>query len=496
MKLTNFIEKSAFLVFGILFGLFLTITFDVTDFVEAENSNPPLEVTKLQESNVSEVVVSAQVMSKAFVEISQKLTPAIATVKSEKLVKISEEDSKLFNRFNMPFDGYNESGVGSGIVIDPKGYILTNYHVVDNADKITVKLTDRREFEATIIGSDQLTDIAVIKIEGENLPIAPIGDSDSINVGEWVLAIGTPLDLTSTVTTGIVSALNRDLNIMRDSYSIETFIQTDAAINPGNSGGGLINLKGEVIGMNTAIASRTGTFEGYGFAIPINLAIRVAKDLVDFGEVKRGYLGVMISEVTDEVAKNVGLKYPTGVLIGAVMEGKAADQAGLEKGDIILEVNGKMLSQPNALQGVVGIKRPGETISVKINRNGKEKLFDVTLQEIKREREVARVTERTDRIEGLGIKVRDLNENLAELYEFEEITQGVLVTDIDYFSPARRVGMETEELITRVGKTKVETVAEFRAALEAQKDYPYIIFHLKNKFGIVRVVEIENWQKN
>ncbi len=495
MKLTNFLEKSAFLIFGILFGLFLTITFDATDFAEAEN--PPLEVTKLQGNNVSEVVLSAQVMSKAFVEISQKLTPAIATVKSEKLVKLSEEDSRRFNRFNMPFDGYNENGIGSGIVIDPKGYILTNYHVVDNADKITVKLTDRREFEARVIGSDQLTDIAILKIEGENLPIAAIGNSDSINVGEWVLAIGTPLDLTSTVTTGIVSALNRDLNIMRDSYAIETFIQTDAAINPGNSGGGLINLKGEVIGMNTAIASRTGTFEGYGFAIPINLAIRVAKDLVDFGEVKRGYLGVMISEVTDEIAKNVGLKYPQGVLIGAVMEGKAADQAGLERGDIILEVNGKLLSQPNALQGVVGIKRPGETISVKINRNGEEMLFDITLQEIKREREVAtRVIEKTDKIDGLGIKVRDLNEKLAKLYEFEEVTQGILVTEVDYFSPARRVGMETEELITRVGKTKVETVAELRSALEEQKDFPYIIFHLKNKFGIVRVVEIENWQKN
>lgn len=496
MKLTNFVGKSTFLVFGVLIGLFLTVMFDVTDFVEAENS--PLEITKIQGKSVSEVVISAQVMSKAFVEISQKLTPAIATIKSERLLKINEKNSKLFNRFNTPpLEGYKENSVGSGIVIDPKGYILTNYHVVNNADKITVKLTDKREFTASIIGTDQLTDIAVLKIKGENLPVAPIGNSDSIEVGEWVLAIGTPLDLTSTVTSGIVSALNRDLNIMQDSYSIETFIQTDAAINPGNSGGGLINLKGEVVGVNTAIATRTGTFEGYGFAIPINLAIRVAEELVDFGEVKRGYLGIMISEVTDEIAKNVGMKYPQGVLIGAVMKNKAADEAGLERGDIILEVNGKLLSQPNALQGVIGVKKPGETISLKINRNGKEMFFDVILQEIKREREmVARGIEKMDKIDGLGIYVRDLNEKLAEFYGFESIKVGVLVTVVDYFSPARRVGMETEELITRVGKTKVETVAELLSVLEEQKDFPYIIFHLNNKFGTVRVVEIENWQKN
>jgi serine protease Do len=283
----------------------------------------------------------ATAFSKAFIEVAEKVTPTIVHISVVSDRSKNREDDMFFPFFReMP----QQRGSGSGIIISEDGYIITNNHVVENASTVNVGLFDKRTFTAKVVGTDPLTDLAVIKIDATDLPVSYLGDSDDIRVGQWVMAIGNPLSLSSTVTAGIVSAMGRgQLGLIRDSYGVENFIQTDAAINPGNSGGALVDLSGAVIGVNSAIAaSRTGTYIGYGFAIPINLAKAVAKDLIAHGKVSRGYIGINIGEVDDAMAKSLGLDRPRGIIVQGLVAGGAAADADVKEGDVILKVDGGM----------------------------------------------------------------------------------------------------------------------------------------------------------
>lgn len=271
-------------------------------------------------------------------------------------------------------------GTGSGVIIQNNGYIVTNNHVVEGADQLEVTLSDNRKFKAELVGVDKSTDLAVIKIENNNLPAINIGNSDKAKVGEWVLAVGNPFNLTSTVTAGIISAKGRNINIIEDAYKIESFIQTDAAVNPGNSGGALVDINGNLLGINTAIASQTGSFAGYSFAIPVNIMQKIVDDLIEYGEVQRGLIGVSIQDLDNEIADDLGLNITEGVHIIEVMDNGAAKEAGLRSDDIIVGVNGKDIKNTPQLQELVGRGRPGDKVKLNINRNGNQKDVVVTLK--------------------------------------------------------------------------------------------------------------------
>lgn len=273
-----------------------------------------------------------------------------------------------------------KQGSGSGVILTKDGYIVTNNHVVEFADIVEVTLHDNRKFEAEIVGRDPQTDVAVLKIQSNDLHAIPIGDSDKLKVGEWVLAVGNPFNLTSTVTAGIVSAKARSLGVNQNENAIEGFIQTDAAVNPGNSGGALVDKDGKLVGINTAIASPTGNFAGYSFAIPINIAIKIVDDLIEYGSYQRAYLGIGITDMDSELASQLGVNTTTGVAVMDVYDGGSAQYAGLLPNDVIVGVNGKNIRSVPELQDMVGRSRVGETITVTINRKGKNKDIPVTLK--------------------------------------------------------------------------------------------------------------------
>ncbi|RMH78070.1 MAG: PDZ domain-containing protein, partial [Calditrichaeota bacterium] len=318
-----------------------------------------------------------------FIRAANRILPAVVTVHSTRRVR--HPSINFFSPFFWKKDKDQEDegeedeqdffqpGTGSGIIISKDGYIMTNHHVIENAQDVRVTLYDKREYTARIIGSDPTTDVGLLKIDigGDTIPVAYIGNSDSIQIGEWVIAVGNPLNFNSTVTTGIISALGRSIDIIdrRYRYRIENFIQTDAVINPGNSGGALVNLNGEVIGINTAIATRNGFYQGYGFAIPINLARKVVSDLIKYGRVRRALLGVSIENVSDRVARAVGLPRPTGALVQGVSPGFPAEEVGLRQGDIILSVNGEEVVSVSDLQTKIARHQPGDVVTLVIWRD-------------------------------------------------------------------------------------------------------------------------------
>jgi Do/DeqQ family serine protease len=282
--------------------------------------------------------------------------------------------------FNMDDYARPRSGSGSGVIYSSDGYILTNNHVVEFADEFEVTLHDNREFRARLIGADPSTDMAVLKIDATNLPAIELGNSDDVRVGEWVLAVGNPFDLTSTVTAGIISAKSRDINIIRKGAPIESFIQTDAAVNPGNSGGALVDVSGRLIGINSAIATPTGVFAGYSFAIPVNLAVRIADDLIKYGKFKRAYLGVDIATMDSNLAKDLNIKYAQGIWVKELDPQGSAARAGIQPNDIITEINGKNVTTVPELQELIGRSKAGETIQLSLMRNGAVKKVSVKLK--------------------------------------------------------------------------------------------------------------------
>ncbi len=381
------------LIVGLLVGILFTLLLNHPP--EMRPAAPPLaeqvrlgapvpvraETTKRP---VEGAVPGPQALSDAFREVARRVTPAVVFIQVESPNEI--KPGEWFHNFDEQgrerlFDNQPpRQSVGSGVVIRPDGYIVTNNHVVEGASTIMVTFTDKRQYEGHIVGIDPATDLAVIRIpDAENLETITLGDSDSLMVGDWALAVGNPFRLTSTVTAGIVSALGRQVNIITDSFGIEDFIQTDAAINPGNSGGALVNTRGELIGISTAIATESGSYEGYGFAVPVNLMARVAKDLIAYGEVHRGFLGVTIQEVTSTEARRLGLAHVGGVYLESVRPEGAADRAGLRGGDVILSVGSTPVNAPNELQRRIALYRPGERLLVEVWRSGGSRRLEIEL---------------------------------------------------------------------------------------------------------------------
>lgn len=315
-----------------------------------------------------------------FSAAAEKVMPAVVNVTSISRFKPrSRREEVYMELFGRPRD--NQS-TGSGVIIGKQGYIVTNNHVIEGATEIEVTLYDRRKYKAELVGTDPSTDLAVLKIKAPNLPSVELSNSDEIKIGEWVLAVGNPFDLNFTVTAGIVSAKGRNINILGNrKASIESFIQTDAAVNPGNSGGALVNAEGKLVGINTAIATPTGTYAGYSFAVPINLVKKVVGDLMEYGEVHRAYLGVMIMDVDSDFAKQEGLFVSQGVFVSELIDGGAAKDAGIKKGDVIVGIDGQSVRSVNELQEKVGSRDPGDTVRVKVKRGKKELVLNMKLKE-------------------------------------------------------------------------------------------------------------------
>ncbi|HQU57623.1 MAG: trypsin-like peptidase domain-containing protein [Phaeodactylibacter sp.] len=322
-----------------------------------------------------------------FKEAAAKAMPAVVHISATMSRTARNNGSDPFrfffgDEFNSPF-GQGQppaGGTGSGVIYSPDGYIITNNHVVASANELEVTLYDNRTFKAQVIGTDEKTDLAVIKIEATNLPALPLANSDEAEVGEWVLAVGNPFDLTSTVTAGIISAKGRNINLLGGGRSIESFIQTDAAVNPGNSGGALVDAQGRLLGINTAIATRTGVFSGYSFAIPIGLAARIADDIIEYGSFQRAFLGVTIVDLDSEYAQELGVDFSQGVVIEELADGGSAQYAGLLPKDIIVGVNGREVKSVPELQEIVGRSKVGDTLNLIVNRRGKQQTVAVRLK--------------------------------------------------------------------------------------------------------------------
>lgn len=375
---------------------------------------------------------------------------------------LDDNNAEILRRFGfpMPFGGTEEipeqRGTGSGFIISDDGLIMTNAHVVDGADKIVVRLTDRREFTGKVLGTDKQTDIAIVKIDAKDLPVLRIGNSDKLRVGEWVAAIGSPFGLDNTVTAGIVSALSR--NLPTDQYV--PFIQTDVAVNPGNSGGPLFNMAGEVVGINSQIFSTSGGFMGLSFAIPIDIAMQIKDQLVRDGHVTRGYVGVYIQQITQDLADSFGLKTPEGALVTKVEKGSPAEKAGLREGDVITALNGRKITSSVSLPMLVSSIRPGSVATLTIIRDKKEQTVDVTIGTNANTKDKSASSSNTHR---LGIEGRTLTDDEAR----EAETSGILVTKVGRF--AASVGLQTGDIIVSANGKLVKSSSDLQKACRADQ---------------------------
>ena len=427
--------------------------------------------------------------SDQFANIAEKVNPAVVTILTEKKIDISQSNRSspqedLFRfYFNQPRQReYKSSALGSGVILDAKkGYIITNNHVVEDVDEITVRLLDKSEYEATIIGKDPKSDLAVIKIKAKNLSDIALGDSDKLRVGEWVIAVGSPFsaNLSHTVTAGIVSAKGRGNILQGDMY--EDFIQTDAAINPGNSGGALLNSSGDLIGINTAIYSN-GYFDrgnqGVGFAIPSNMVKKVMSDLINYGKVVRSYIGVQIQPIDDTSAKALGLKSSMGALVANVISDGPADKAGIETGDVIVEFDGMPIKSVDHLRNNVSISKPDASYSLTVVRDGSKKSFKVTLEKMPSDDQLAAENQKQSTNE-LGVEVSELNPSIRREYGVENQDFGIVVTKVLLESPASQAGIQAGDLITRVGSRRCRSVKQFDSLVKNTKRRGMLMLHIK-----------------
>lgn len=388
-----------------------------------------------------------------FVNAAARITPTVVNIKSLAGGNLSDMWSRP-----RPINASS----GSGVIISADGYIVTNNHVVDGGTDIEVTLDDRREFEAELIGRDPSTDLALVKIEAEGLPFADFGDSDSLLVGEWVLAVGNPFDLRSTVTAGIVSAKGRAIDILDDRYSIESFIQTDAAVNPGNSGGALVSTRGELVGINTAIITRSGRYEGYSFAVPSSLAEKVVRDLREYGTVQRALLGIELEDVSNAYAEEVGLAKADGVIVRGVTPNSGAADAGIERGDVIVRIEDSPIRDVPALKETIGRFRPGTTVRLGYVRDGRLSTVRVVLKDVINEVKLVNHEART-LLRDLGFELRDLTDEEAARVP----TLGVKVVSIVINSKVDRTRMDPDYVITKVNGEFVRHLSDVVRVIEA-----------------------------
>jgi serine protease Do len=486
-----------FLIFiGIIFGVILVSNF-TSGIMPGFASDPGVTlggVNQIKNPNYKE-------LSKAFIDVSKAVSPTVVSISVMKGSTSSSDKQDLRDFFyffspKTPTEEVPHYEGGSGFVISPEGYIMTNNHVVENANenKIEVTFNDGRKAKAKVIGTDPTTDLAVIKVEMKDISVSSLGNSDEVEIGEMVLAIGNPLGLQGTVTSGIVSATGRAVGIINrgdvGSLGIENFIQTDAAINPGNSGGPLVNLSGEVIGINTAIQSQNGYNAGYGFAIPINLAKVVAEDLIKVGKVRRGYLGVLIRSFDETMAKALGLEKPEGALIETVEEDGAAMAAGIKEGDVILGVDGKDIRSSNELQSLIARKHPGDEVKLKIYRDRKTMEKTVTLRSKDTEKMLAsnknagkddeseenQATSTTADFKNLGMKVRALTSE--EKKEFG-VENGVLIAAVERFREASENGLQANDIILEADRQSISGPKDLQRVLDKFKPGDAVLLRVK-----------------
>jgi serine protease Do len=480
-----------------LAGLFLAGVLNIPGFTEAQQQDSRYAVAETTRTVTPPAgAANLQSLSEAFASVAEAVKPSVVFIKSGKHNDTSDDDQP---QFQLPpgFEQFMprlpqmqpefQEAAGSGFIVSRDGYILTNAHVVDESDEVTVRLLDRREFKAKVVGTDEGTDLAVLKIDASNLTPAPMGDSDAARVGEWVLAVGNPLgeNLTFTVTSGIISAKGRTLALPNASdRSIQDFIQTDAAINPGNSGGPLVNISGRVLGVNSAIASRTGFYSGYGFAIPINLARQVMDQLISHGEVRRSVLGISVRNASANDAAYVGLPDIRGVLVEDFgSDTSAAKKAGIEPGDIIITVDGKPVEYVGQLQQRIAFRKPGETVKVEVARKGGvRKTYDVKLQAL------PGTTAMADRKNGgtgeesnaagaavgkLGVTVAPVTRDDAAQFDLAPNQRGLLVTDVTAGGPSWNDLADPDrggpDIILEIEGKPVKTTTELRDAIKGMK---------------------------
>lgn len=414
-----------------------------------------------------------------FTETSEKVLDAVVHIKSTQSrsaygdQRTRELPDPFKEFFGDMFKGQSPEGMqsqprvgtGSGVIINDKGYIVTNNHVIDNADDVEVTLYNNESYKATVIGTDPTTDLALLQIKAENLKTMSLVNSDDVEVGEWVLAVGNPMGLNSTVTAGIVSAKARNININPDQFAVESFIQTDAAINPGNSGGALVNLDGNLVGINTAIASRTGTYTGYGFAVPSNIVTKVVEDLLKYGNVQRGMLGVTIRTMDSNLAKEKDVEFTKGVWVEQVGKDSGADVAGIVSGDIIISVNGKETSTSPRLQEIIAGKRPGDKVVLLVNRNGKEKELEATLKNSQGGTSIIKKEEK-EVFNLLGADFESLNKELGKKLDLDG---GVQVSKLYPGKIKRETQMREGFIITHIDGKRVKDIDDVADILEGKK---------------------------
>ncbi len=459
---------------------FLALLFGLFFCMDSNRANSLPKTDKL---------TTARSLGQAFVEVAKKVQPAVVNVTTEKTITMKPWErfgddffkgspfEDFFRGFGSPRERGKEyrqkqrSG-GSGVIVDKEGYILTNNHVVEGADKVKVRLNDGREFTATMKGQDPRTDLAVLHIKAKDLPAAILGDSDKLEVGEWAIAIGSPFGLEHTVTVGVISAKGRS-GLGTGTY--EDFIQTDASINPGNSGGPLINIDGEVIGINAMII-QPGT--GIGFAIPINMAKQILNDLIKQGKVVRPWLGISVQDLTPEMMEYFKVKEKEGVLVGQVYPGTGAEKAGLASGDIIKSVDDKVIKNVNELVKEIQKKKVGQKVKLNIIRDGKAMTIEVTTASMPDKPELAKEKEVEEK---LGARVQELTPQLALRYRISVIKRGVVVTGVEEGSLADEIGLEEGDVILEINRKKIETIKDFEKAVKDANIDKGILFHLHRK---------------
>ncbi len=489
----NFLVPFVCVLVGLTLGIYIASDLGL---VRTGFSSDKARAVKLGSSEETpEELLQLQNTSKAFVMIAKMVRPVVVTVSSERVVRDIQELHR--NLPSSPFDDFfgddffdrffrrpapegelRQRGLGSGVIVSSDGYILTNNHVVSGAEKIRVTLSDDREFDAEIVGTDSKTDVAVIRVKADDLPVARFGSSRETEVGEWVLAVGSPFSeqLEQTVTAGIVSAKGRS-NVGLAEY--EDFIQTDAAINPGNSGGALVNLKGEVIGINTAILSRSGGNQGVGFAIPIEMATKVMEDLVAEGKVVRGWMGVVIQNIDETMAQALGLEEATGVVVSEVTKDSPADRGGLKQGDIILEFEGTKVDDTAGLRNAVVETDPGTKVELRIMRDGKAKRITIELGELPTET-VAAAEKKDEKVSKIGMTVQTLTPALASRLGYED-EEGVVVVEVKAGSQAQSAGIAQGDLIKEVNRERVTDISEYEKALAKSKPGEAVLFLIRRE---------------